>query len=195
VTYLLGHAPDSPCAVCGLSPVALEAVVMLPRLATCARCGLVYEIADADGVPFDRAILTISPGFIGLFQRYYRETKRKLGIPAYMLEEGVSLGPEILERTLAMGDWLQAHGDLVAAATAPLTWPYAAVSLEAVEDKGTMRWLVHAPPAGLAGQVMVPFKPEGLPPGTLVTVLIPLHPTEARAGTPADVQVEEPEGC
>lgn len=188
MAYLLRQAPAGPCAVCGLSPVALEQVVGIPQLATCARCALPYVIMSADGVAFSEAQLSVSPGFVGLFQRYYRETGAKLGLPTFMLDVEAELDPMTLERTRAMDEWLHAHPSDVAAAAAPMTWPYAAVTVEVVEVDDKLGWLVHLPPGGTQMDPMIPFKPDGLPPGTLVTIQIPLVSGDVRDRPPADAE-------
>ncbi len=188
MVYLLGQAPAGPCAVCGLSPCALEAVIGIPQLATCARCALPYVIQSADGVPFKEAQLAVTGAFVGLFQRYYRETGRKLGLPAFMLDVQAELDPETLERTRAMDDWLNEHPHLVAAAAAPMTWPYASVTVEVVEIDGALGWHIKTPPGGLSADPMIPFRPDGLPPGTLVTIQIPLSSGDVREPGPADAE-------
>lgn len=186
MAYLLGQAPAGPCAVCALSPVALEQVEGIPQLATCARCALPYVIMSADGVAFSEAQLSVSPGFVGLFQRYYRETGAKLGLPAFMLDVDAELDPMTLERTRAMDEWLNDHPELVTGAAAPQTYPYASVTVIVIEVDGERAWTVLATPSGRGSDSMIPFRPDNLPLGTVVTIQIPLHPGDVQNGAHVD---------
>lgn len=177
MAFLLGQAPMAPCPICKLHPVALELVAGINHLATCARCGLPYAIRAPDGTEYNEALVAINPGFMPLFQRYWQEAGRKFGIPLYLVEPGTEFEPEMAARNDAMDDWMQSHQDLVAAAMAPMTWPYASVTVQVVEHpQGGVAWSVMAPPGGLAANPIIPFKPDGLPVGAVVTIQVPTHP-------------------
>ena len=180
--YLIGQAPKFPCVVCSASPVPLQQVACFPQLAQCARCGMPYVIKDGEGNDYAQAQVAVSPGFQGLFQTYYRETGRRMGLPAFMLDAEAEMDPELLERTRAMDEWLHDHPELVAGAAAPQTYPYASVTVIVIELDGERGWSVLAPPSGLGADPMIPFSPDNLPLGTVVTVQIPLHPGDAQNG-------------
>lgn len=185
--YLIGQTPRFPCVVCSASPVPLQQVPCFPQLAQCARCGMPYVIKNEQGDDYAQAQVAVSPGFQGLFQAYYRETGRRMGLPAFMLDAEVEMDAELLERTRAMDEWLHEHPELVAAAAAPQTYPYASVTVVVIEHDDGLGWSVLVPPSGLSADPMIPFSPDNLPIGTVVTIQIPIRPGDVRDGE----QVEE----
>lgn len=194
MAYLIGMAPPEPCPVCRLSPVGLEALEIMRGVARCARCGLAYEIEDLEGHRLPVARVIPSPGFVEIFRIYYQTTGRRIGVPAFIFGQGpglepLTLPPELRAEAEALDDWLRERPHLVAGATAPRTWPYAGLTVMAIEVDGSPAWQVIVPPSGLVTEPMVPFSPHAIPIGTIVSILIPL-----RQGDVRDVAEPEEEG-
>lgn len=187
MTFLIGQAPDEPCLVCDLSPVALRQVEGFPELAQCARCGFAYTVRNLEGDRLATAVPSVSHALASVFRQYYETTGHTLGLPAIILEDLDELDPDQLSRSRAMDEWLRGRPHLLAGAMAPASWPFVSLTALRAEIDGRPVWQVISPPNGIRAQLVVPFPPDCVPVGTIVTISIPIEPTDVRP--PAEPEI------
>lgn len=190
MTYLIGQAPDGPCPVCDIHPVALREVEGFPEIAECIRCAFAFTIRNLEGDRLPKAVPSVSSALAAVFRQYYEATGRKLGLPAIVLENPDELDPERAERSRALDEWLKARPGLLSGAMAPASWPFVSLTALRIEVDGRPTWQILAPPTAIPMQLLVPMSPENVPPGTLVTVSIPIDPVVPRPASEIEAEAE-----
>lgn len=173
--HILGLAANQQaCVICDMKPQAFRETTV-KTIVECSRCGLPSAInPDAPhGQQIPRPLAAVT--WIHVFRRYWEEMHEKLTTP-----EIVGPDIELAGRMSRLNDWLNKNADFVQRSTVGSLAPYTSISaivVRVANDRGEevgVEWMLLLPNEAVGAAIKLPFSPEGLAVGTLLTIQTPI---------------------